>query len=195
MCDDASCGKDVTAGMITTYLAVQRRFANLSYWKIMANCEPWETFATDPIFGGINWVLLYRGMTGWGIDDITRDWATTVGASGCGTLPSCKFTARVEGKCYYGWDMNYAAFGWIFRLCELPRHLMTEEIVAWNLLKPWDEPIPKYDFAVAGYSGWPSAVTPLPTPSPKYGSCHTCGQTHDSDLFSEWPHYNWNYVY
>ena len=193
MCDQY-CGKDILGGLFTTYLDVQKRFNNLSYWKKAANSEPWATMARDPYLGGLNPVLLHRGATGWMIDGLTVYWSTTCGSDGCGTLPKCKGTVRLEGGCYYGWDVNYLAFGWIFGLCNLPKQLMTTELVAWNLLKPWDDPIPKYDFAEAGFAGYPSSGPPPKAP-PKYNSCHACGKKIDGDLFSEWPHANWNWVY
>ncbi len=110
---------------------------------------------------------------------------------------ACKYTVQVSGGCYYGWDVNYAAFGWIFSLCNLPKSLMNAEIIAWKTAKiiDWGDRYQALGFAGAGFYGWPESSHPIPAPPPKYSSCAACGKSFTTDLGSEWPHPGWGYVW
>jgi hypothetical protein len=199
-----TCGKDVTRAMKLTQVNVRTRYGYLSYWKKKANCQPWS--GIWPTHSSIGLYILYeRAFSGWDIGQIGPNWEIACKDGACGRGRQCEGSVYLSAQssgCYYGWDVNYALFGWINDLCGFSESHMESLVWAYkNLIKrPWGD---KGDaeqamgFAKAGYAGWPLFDFPtIPSPRADFTACQNCGRSYrDEPLNSTWPNSAWKYVW
>ncbi len=187
-----TCGKDATTALLQTQRDVRTRFANLSYWKQSANCEPYSKTIPDPI-------QIYTGMYGWDMLELTKYWSDYYGNNGCGS-GQCFQTVHIHGAnndgCYYSWDVNYTLFGWIGSLCNMSEQQTLDDVAFWknwkHIFGDGGNPAQAIAFTIAGYNGWPAtASADIPAPPPTYSFCHTCGKAFQLNMDSTWPHSNW----
>ncbi len=107
-------------------------------------------------------------LSAWDIRSLTdkgggyRDWVNLAyyHKNGCTLGDCCKDTVRVFGQCHLTYNVNYVAFGVMWKLCQYNRSEMSARILAYKCVYLGAEAIGASEWASAGYDGWPSARTP-----------------------------------
>ena len=118
------------------------------------------------------------------------------GKNFCPTDEKCQWTIQVYGNCHNRWDVNYALFGIMGRMCGLSA-FNTRYLAAANklYLRPWLGGSPfEYNKALVGFihAGYYGTSIGDVEELEKYSSCADCPYAYTGPSFEEsnlWPYY------
>lgn len=192
------CGPDVSSQVRAAVANVVSTWASWDATERDAQCDALDS----------------RQLAGvaWDISDLhNQDWilgyqptCATAGAN-----PPCHNSVEVDGHCYYAGSANYVIFGTMCKLCDghlgwkwhtpalsflrgFPESYMQRLINLYKGPLPFRAAsanwVPSFQWATAGYRGWPSAGTPPPGDRP--GCAIGCPIPYGGSAFVVhwWPH-------
>jgi hypothetical protein len=146
----------------------------------------------------LNPSLAMRAAGMWDIQGLTHAWKSTakceVGMFSCDETVTLRDGKR--GGCYYAWDVNYIAFGWLNSLCGNTKSDMLSRIGLYKSLKVMygvftgtqvGDPVKAVQFAEMGRQGFPIFYQPFPSANTCYKNCTACEEEVGGDLDSRWP--------